>query len=116
MSDRPTPHPSGAWSSSDYAKAYDDLERQLAEAMAQLRIADEQLALERGALAEAREQRDALAKECEWMRALIETIRDKADLRFNGNRGLCAFSDLKDAALAAVKETPNNPAQPPQVG
>ena len=48
-----------------------ELERQLAESKSQLAIADEQLALERGALAEARE-------EIERLKARIEDMEDEA--------------------------------------
>ena len=37
-----------------------------------------------------------------WLRKLVETIRDRADIRFNGNNGLLAFSDLKDEARRIV--------------
>ena len=44
-----------------------------------------------------------LADEHAWMAHLLVTIRDKADLRYNGNRGLLAFSDLKDEAAKTFR-------------
>ena len=40
-----------------------------------------------------------LREERDWMAHLIATIRDKADIRYRKNRGLPAFSDLKDEAM-----------------
>lgn len=41
---------------------------------------------------------ERLQKENKWMKKLLEIIRDKAELKYNGNTGLLAFSDLKDEA------------------
>lgn len=50
-----------------------------------------------------------LREERDWMAHLLTTIRDKADIRYGKNRGLLAFSDLKDAAARSrpnVKTVP----------
>jgi hypothetical protein len=39
-----------------------------------------------------------LKEERDWLAHLVETIRDKGNLRFGKHRGLLAFSDLKDEA------------------
>lgn len=41
---------------------------------------------------------EEMEAELAWAKTLLRLIRDKADLRYNGKRGLLAFSDLKDAA------------------
>jgi S-adenosylmethionine:diacylglycerol 3-amino-3-carboxypropyl transferase len=46
-----------------------------------------------------------LREERDWMAHLLATIRDKADIRYGKNRGLLAFSDLKDEA---ARSRPNN--------
>lgn len=48
-----------------------------------------------------------LKAERDWMAHLLVTIRDKADLRYNGNRGLLAFSDLKDEAQRQARIHPS---------
>ena len=45
---------------------------------------------------------DKLLEENEWLTRLVETIRDKSDLRYCGERGLLAFSKLKDDALKSI--------------
>jgi hypothetical protein len=65
-----------------------------------LKIAAEELIAQntelKSELAEAREQLN-------WLNHLIETIRDKADLRFAGNSGFLAFSDIKSAARRSLE-------------
>jgi hypothetical protein len=39
-----------------------------------------------------------LKRENRWLTVLIGIIRDKAELKYNGNKGMLAFSDLKDEA------------------
>ena len=63
---------------------------------AAMRIFAERIAELDRELAEAREQLN-------WLNHLIETIRDKADLRFAGNSGLLAFSDIKSAARRSLE-------------
>jgi hypothetical protein len=46
-----------------------------------------------------------LREERDWMAHLLETIRDKADIRYGKHRGLLAFSDLKDEA---ARSRPNS--------
>ena len=54
-----------------------------------------------------------LREERDWMAHLLTTIRDKADLRYGKNRGLLAFSDLKDeAARSRPNAAVSQPGQP----
>ena len=39
-----------------------------------------------------------------FLETLIETLRDKGNLSYNGNKHLLAFSDLKDLAIKKYKE------------
>ena len=49
-------------------------------------------------LTEARGVIRRLERQLIWYERLIETIRDKADLRYCGERGLLAFQKLKEEA------------------
>ena len=40
-----------------------------------------------------------LKSDLEWKNYFLIFIRDKAFLKFNSNVGLCAFSDLREAAV-----------------
>lgn len=48
-------------------------------------------------------ERDKAREQLNWLNHLIETIRDKADLRFAGNSGFLAFSDIKSAARRSLE-------------
>jgi hypothetical protein len=51
-------------------------------------------------------QMQKLEQENAWLTRLVETIRDKAELRYGGEKNLLAFAKLKD--LAAASNVPSS--------
>ena len=49
-------------------------------------------------LKDTQHQLQDMRAERDWLLHLVATIRDKGNLRYNGNAHLLAFSDLKDEA------------------
>lgn len=47
--------------------------------------------------------------EIRWLRHLVATIRDKGGLQYGKNKGLLAFSDLKDEALRTLPNDKDHP-------
>lgn len=58
-------------------------------------------------LKDTQDQLQDMRAERDWLLHLVATIRDKGNLRYNGNSHLLAFSDLKDEANRTFYSMPN---------
>ena len=58
-------------------------------------------------LKDTQHQLQDMRAERDWLLHLVATIRDKGNLRYNGNVHMLAFSDLKDEANRTFHSLPN---------
>ena len=58
-------------------------------------------------LKDTQHQLQDMRAERDWLLHLVATIRDKGNLRYNGNVHVLAFSDLKDEANRTFHSPPN---------
>ena len=58
-------------------------------------------------LKDTQHQLQDMRAERDWLLHLVATIRDKGNLRYNGNVHMLAFSDLKDEANRTFHSPPN---------
>ena len=57
------------------------------------------------------ESHEAIEADRNWLAVFVETIRDKADLRYGGERGLLAFAKLRDEAIKSRCPIADHPQQ-----